>query len=132
MILFATIILIICAEREERFNTVSKADKEPIILSDKTTIRILKEHIKILEESLEEANENIEVLQKQIIDDDVISRSEVEKFVQYIQSIKDRHIGEGIPINYGTICDITFAGWKLLELPDVEDGILQNKSEDDI
>lgn len=51
--------------------------------------------------------------------EDCISRAEVQKFVSYIQSIKDSHNEQDTPINYGTICDIVIRGWKLMELPSV-------------
>ena len=50
---------------------------------------------------------------------DLISRQAVVEFVEYIQSIKDKHNNEGSPINYGTICDIVIEGWNLLKLPSV-------------
>lgn len=46
---------------------------------------------------------------------DVISRQAVKEFVEYIQTIKDKHNDEGSPINYGTICDLVIRGWKLVE-----------------
>lgn len=51
--------------------------------------------------------------------EDCISRAEVQKFVSYIQSIKDSHNEEDTPINYGTICDLVIRGWKLVELPPI-------------
>ena len=47
--------------------------------------------------------------------DDCINRQAVKEFVEYIQTIKDKHNLEGSPINYGTICDLVSRGWKLLE-----------------
>ena len=46
---------------------------------------------------------------------DVISRQAVKEFIEYIQTIKDKHNDEGLPINYGTICGIVIRGWKLVE-----------------
>ena len=51
--------------------------------------------------------------------EDAISRKEVKKFVEYIQTIKDNHNEKGSPINYGTICDIVINAHKLLDLPPV-------------
>ena len=53
------------------------------------------------------------------VSSDCVSRAEVQKFVSYIQSIKDSHNEQDIPINYGTICDLVIRGWKLMELPSV-------------
>ena len=51
---------------------------------------------------------------------DLISKTEVRKFVEYIQSIKDNHNENQTPINYGTICEIVIEGWNLLKLPPVK------------
>ena len=39
----------------------------------------------------------------------------VRGYVGNIQAIKDAHNTDKFPINYGTICDITANGWKLIE-----------------
>ncbi len=53
--------------------------------------------------------------------EDAISRQAVIEFVEYIQTIKDRHNEEGSPINYGTICDIVIRGWELVEAEEVQE-----------
>ena len=39
----------------------------------------------------------------------------VRGYVSNIQAIKDAHITDGVPVNYGTICAIIANGWKLIE-----------------
>lgn len=51
--------------------------------------------------------------------EDVISRQAVREFVEFIQSIKDDHIENKTPINYGTLCDLVIRGQQLLELPSI-------------
>ena len=46
-----------------------ETSKEPRVLDDKETIRILNGYIKNLEKQLEEANENLELMQEQITGD---------------------------------------------------------------
>lgn len=67
--------------------------------------------------------QNIQLLQSYMIckaleqqpSEDCISRQEVKEFVEYIQTLKDKHNDEDSPINYGTICDLVIRGWKLVE-----------------
>lgn len=60
--------------------------------------------------------------------EDAISKTEVREFVEYIQSIKDKHNDEGSPINYGTICDLVIRGWELLD--NIQESNSEDKSED--
>lgn len=46
---------------------------------------------------------------------DAIPREEVKQFILSIQQIKDRHNEFNAPINYGTICGILIAGYRLLD-----------------
>lgn len=55
-----------------------------------------------------------------LVVENCISREAVKEFVEYIQTIKDKHNVEGSPINYGTICDLVIRGWKLVESEDKE------------
>lgn len=52
---------------------------------------------------------------KMVANVDCISRQAVEEFVEYIQTIKDKHNEDGSPINYGTICDLVIRGYELVE-----------------
>lgn len=70
------------------------------------------------EEAREAINEIINALEQNHCED-CISRKEVRKFVDFVQSIKDKHNLVGSPINYGTICDIVIGAHKLLDLPPV-------------
>ena len=42
-------------------------------------------------------------------------KQKVLEFVKHIQKIKDEHIEEGKPINYGTICGLVIEGWNLVK-----------------
>lgn len=68
---------------------------------------------------MQSAQDKIITALEQQPSEDCISRAEVQKFVSYIQSIKDSHNEQDTPINYGTICDLVIRGWKLMELPSV-------------
>ena len=39
----------------------------------------------------------------------------IRGFVANIQSLKDAHINDNLPINYGMLCTITTKGWELLK-----------------
>ena len=80
-------------------------DDEEVPLSDKDKL-LLKVNKAICN--------NLKALEQESCGD-VISRQLVVEFVEYIQSIKDKHNDEGSPINYGTICDLVIRGWKLVE-----------------
>ncbi len=52
----------------------------------------------------------------------------IRGFVANIQSLKDAHINDNLPINYGMLCTITTKGWELLK----ELKALEQQSEDAI
>jgi len=52
----------------------------------------------------------------------------IRGFVTNIQSLKDAHINDKLPINYGMLCTITTKGWELLK----ELKTLEQQSEDAI
>lgn len=93
------------------------------ILSDaQSTLYHIAENMRmsksISEDGYEHFQQAIKAL-KQEPCEDAVSRKEVRKFVDYVQSIKDKHNLVGSPINYGTICDIVIIAHKLLDLPPV-------------
>lgn len=98
---------------EEVKNKAINALQKPTM--DKAMIRTLAKENDELQAEIGRLRQALE----QSTSDDCISREKVKEFVNYIQSVKDKHNEEGAPINYGTICDLVIRGWKLLDSPSV-------------